>query len=100
MIEWLSNTAEQGKPMDEELIQRFGRILNQEIANGRFRFIKRKKFLTFDQSTDSVIIDDDYIYLETAVVEKLAVAQLGLHSVNSLTDALKANECLTIHEID
>ena len=98
VIEWLSNTAEQGKPMDEELIQRFGRILNQEIANGRFRFIKRKKFLTFDQSTDSVIIDDDYIYLETAVVEKLAVAQLGLHSVNSLTDALKANECLTIND--
>lgn len=98
VTEWLSNAADQSTPVDEELVKRFARSLNQEIQSERFRFITRTKFIDFDKNTNSVIVDDDFLYIETDIVEELAVKKLGLHSVNSLTDALREDESLTIND--
>lgn len=98
VTDWLSNAADQSTPVDEELVKRFARSLNQEIQSERFRFITRTKFIDFDKDTNSVIVDDDFLYIETDIVEELAVKKLGLHSVNSLTDALREDESLTIND--
>lgn len=98
VTEWLSNAADQSTPVDEELVMRFARCLNQEIQSGRFRFITRKKYIIFDKDTNSVIVDDDFLYIETDVVEEMAVNNLVLRNVNALTDALRKDESLTIND--
>lgn len=98
VTEWLSNAADQSTPVDEELVKRFARSLNQEIQSGRFRFITRTKFIDFDKNTNSVIVDDDFIYVETDIIKGMAVNKLELHSVDPLTDALRKDESLTIND--
>lgn len=98
VTDWLSNAADRSTPIYEELMRRFARCLNQEIQSGRFRFIKRTKYIIFNRHTNSVIIDDDHIYIENDVVEELAVNKLGLRNVNALTDALKEDESMTIND--
>ncbi len=98
VTDWLSNAADQSTPVNEELVRRFARYLNQEIQSGRFRFITRTKYIILDRHTNSVIIDDDHIYIETDVIEELAVNKLGLRNVNALTDALNVDESLTIND--
>ena len=98
VTEWLSNAADQSTPVDEELVKRFARSLNQEIQSERFRFITRTKFIDFDKNTNSVIVDDDFIYVETDIIKGMAVNKLELHSVDPLTDALRKDESLTIND--
>ncbi len=98
VTEWLSQTSEHSSPVDEELVKSFARSLNQEIQSGRFRFITRTKFIIFDKNTNSVIVDDDFVYIETDVVEEMAVNNLVLRNVNALTDALRKDESLTIND--
>ena len=95
---WLSETNTHCNSADEELLNLFGQCINKEIQSGRFHFIKRTKFIVFDKGTNSVIADEDYIYIETSVIEELALNTMQLRSVDSLTDALKANECLHIND--
>lgn len=94
----LSRYDEVGTSNDEMLLTLFGKCLNEEISNGRFSFIKRTKYIIFDKGTDMIIVDDDYIYIETDIIKKLARNKLKLHSVNSLTEAWKANHCLNIND--
>ena len=98
VTEWLSSATENGSTVNAELVRHFGKLLNQEIQSGRFHFITRTKFITFDKTTDSVIIDDDNIYIETGVIADLAASKMDLHSINSLTDALNADESLVIND--
>ncbi|MBO4877130.1 MAG: ATP-binding protein, partial [Ruminococcus sp.] len=70
----------------------------EEISSGRFNFIKRTKFIVINQGNNSVIVDDDYVYFDTDIIGELARSKLKLHSVNSLTEALKAYECLNIND--
>ncbi|MBQ9907053.1 MAG: hypothetical protein IJM46_09815 [Oscillospiraceae bacterium] len=98
VADWLSNAADRSTPVNEELVRRFARCLNQEIQSGRYHFITRTKYIIFDRHTNSVIIDDDHVYIETDVVEELAVNKLELRNVNALTDALKKDESLTIND--
>ena len=94
----LSNYNEIGSSNSELLLTAFGNCLNEEICGGRFTFIKRTKYIVFDEATNSVIVDDDNIYIETDVIKELAISKMNLHSVNTLTDILKANDCLTIND--
>lgn len=96
--EWLSKTTASCNSADEELLKLFGQCINKEIENGRLHFIKRSKYITFDPYTYSAITDEDYIYIETSVIAELATNTMQFHSVNALTDALKANECLHIND--
>ena len=98
VIDILGTYNEVGSSNDELLITLLGNCLNEEINSGRFNYIKRTKFIVINQGNNSVIVDDDYIYFETENIKELARSKLKLHSVNSLTDALKANECLTIND--
>lgn len=98
IIELLSSYNEVGSSNDELLLTLFGNCINEEIGSGRFNYIKRTKFIVIDQGNNSVIVDEDYVYFETDIIGELARSKLKLHSVNSLTDALKANECLTIND--
>ena len=98
IVDILSNYNEVGGSNDELLITLLGNCLNEEISNGRFNYIKRTKFIVIDQGNNSVIVDEDYIYFETDIIGELARSKLKLHSVDSLTDALKANDCLIIND--
>lgn len=98
VADWLSNAADRSTPVNEELVRRFARCLNQEIQSERFRFITRTKFIDFDKNTNSVIVDDDFIYVETDIIKGMAVNKLELHSVDPLTDALRKDESLTIND--
>ena len=95
---WLSDVSEQPDTMNDALFRDFGVALNKEIASGRFRLIKRTKYITFDKGTDSVIVDDDYVYFETAVIKALAIATMKLKNENALMDMLLENECLSVND--
>ena len=98
LVDILSSYNEVGSSNDELLLTLFGNCLNEEIGNGRYRFIRRTKYIVIDTGKYTVIVDDDYIYYETEVIKELALCKMKLHGVNSLTDALKANECLNIND--
>lgn len=98
LFDFLIYDDEVGSSTHELLLTSFSKCINQEIDSGSFNFIKKKKYIVFDQETNSVIVDDDNIYVETAVIKNLALNKMKLHSVNSLTEALKANGCLTIND--
>ncbi len=98
VVSWLSSYKEIGSTVDEMILTDFGKCLNDEICSGSFNFIKRTKYIVINQGKNSVIVDGDYIYLETEVVKELAHSKLKLHSVNSLTESLKANDCLNIND--
>ena len=98
LIDILSAYKDVGSSNDELLLSVFGKCLNDEIDSGRFKLIKRAKYIVFDEGTDTIIIDEDNIYIETSVIKELALSKMKLHSINSLTDALKANECLNIND--
>ncbi len=98
IIALLSDYNEVGSSNEELLLTLFGNSINEEINEGRFNYIKRTKYIVFNPGNNSVIVDDDFIYIETEVVQELARRKMKLHSVNSLTDALKANDCLTIND--
>lgn len=95
---WLSDVSEQPDTMNDALFRDFGVALNKEIASGRFRLIQRTKFIVFDKGTDSVIVDDDFVYFETAVINALAVNTMKLKSENSLMNMLLENECLSVND--
>ena len=95
---WLSDENEQPDSMNDELFRAFGAALNKEIASGRFRPIKRTKFIIFDKGTDSVIVDDDYVFFETAVIKALAVDTMTLKNENALMDMLLENKCLSVND--
>lgn len=98
LIDILSSYNEVGSSNDELLLTIFGNCLNKEIGSGRFNYIKRTKFIVIDQGNNSVIVDENYVYFETDIIGELSRSKMKLHSVNSLTDALKANECLNIND--
>ena len=98
ILDILSNYDEIESSNDEFLLTLLGNGLNEEIGKGRFNYIKRTKYIVINPSNNSVIVDDDYIFFETEVIKELANSKLKLHSVNSLTDALKANDCLNIND--
>jgi hypothetical protein len=98
LVDILSAYDEVGSSNDELLLTLFGKYLNEEIGNVRFKIIKRIKYIVFDEGTNTVIVDDNNIYIETSVIKELALSKMKLHSVNALTDALKANECLNIND--
>lgn len=95
---WLSDANEQPDSMNDELFRAFGIALNKEIASGRFRLIKRTKFIVFDKGTDSVIVDDEFVYFETAVIKALAVNTMKLRNENALMNMLLENECLSVND--
>ncbi len=97
IIEILGDYNELGNDSDEFIVELFAKALNDEIGSGKYHFIKRKKYIVFDQGTDTVIVDDDYVYFETDTIKNLSKDKLKLHSVNSLTDALNADESLNIN---
>lgn len=94
----LSRRDDEGQCADEQIVTSFGYCLNQEISCGRFHYIRRTKYIVFDTETNSAIVDDDYIYFETKLIKDLAKHKLNLRSVNSLTDAMDANDCLVIND--
>lgn len=98
LVNILSTYDEVGASNDELLLTLFGNCLNEEIGNGRYHYIRRTKYIIIDTGTHTVIVDDDYIYFETELIKELSRSKMKLHSVNSLTDALKANECLNIND--
>ena len=98
LIDILSSYNEVGSSNDELLLTLFGNCLNKEIGSGCFNYIKRTKFIVIDQGNNSVIVDEDYVYFETDIIGELSRSKMKLHSVNSLTDALKANECQNIND--
>ncbi len=98
VIDILSNYCKIEKSNDEMIITTFGNCLNEQISSSCLNFIKRTKYIIFDEGTDSIIVDDDNIYIETGVIKKLAIRRMNLHSVNSLTDILKTNDCLSIND--
>lgn len=98
IVDILSAYDEVGGSNDELLLTLFGNCLNEDISSDCFNYIKRTKFIVIDKENNSVIVDDDYIYIETNVIKKLARSRLKLHSVNALTAALKANHCLNIND--
>lgn len=99
IVDWLSDYTEHGTCIDEDIIKDFGICLNQEISSGKFHYIKRKKYNVIDKGTNSAIIDDDNIYIETNIIKELVQNKMqGLHSVDSLTDILKANGYLESNE--
>lgn len=98
LVDILSAYDEVGSSNDELLLTLFGNCLNEEIGNGRYHYIRRTKFIIIDTGTYTVIVDDDYIYFETELIKELSRSKMKLHSVNALTDALKANECLNIND--
>ena len=98
LIDILSSYNEVGSSNDELLLAIFGNCLNKEIGSGCFNYIKRTKFIVIDQGNNSVIVDEDYVYFEPDIIGELSRSKMKLHSVNSLTDALKANECLNIND--
>ena len=87
-----------GSSQNAYILTSFGCCLNQEISCGRFHYISCTKYIVFDTETDSAIVDDDYIYFETKLIKDLAQQKLNLRSVNSLTDALGANDCLVVND--
>lgn len=99
ITDWLSDYTEHGACVDEEILRDFGQCLNKEISSGSFHYVKRKKYMVVDKGTNSVIVDDNNIYIETACIKELVKNKIyGLHSADSLTDILKANEYLEIND--
>lgn len=98
IVDILSIYNEIGESNGDFVQTLFGKCLNDEISSGRFQFINRSKYIAFDKGSDSVIVDDNNIYIETDVVKSLAKNKLKFHSVNLLTDELKNNDCLTIND--
>lgn len=98
VIEILGRYDDVGSSPNAYILTSFGCCLNQEISCGRFHYIRRTKYIVFDTETDSAIVDDDYIYFETKLIKDLAQQKLNLRSVNSLTDALGANDCLVVND--
>ena len=98
VVNWLSSYNEIGSTVDEMILTDFGKCLNDEISSGCFNYIKRTKYIVINQGANSAIVDDDYIYFETDIIKKLAINKQKLHSVDFLTDSLKANDCLTIND--
>ena len=98
LVDILSTFNEVGSSNAELLLTLLGNCLNEEISSGRFNYIKRTKYIVINQGKNSVIVDDDYVYFETDIISELARSKLNLHSVNSLTDALKTNDCLNIND--
>lgn len=98
IADWLSDYNEDYNSSDDNLLKDFGICLNAEISSGRFNFIKRSKYIVFDKKTDTIIVDDDNLYIETEIIKSLAESRLHLHSVNYLTEMLKRNDCLTIND--
>ena len=98
LVDILSAYDEVGSSNDELLLTLFGKYLNEEIGNVRFKIIKRIKYIVFDEGTNTVIVDDNNIYIETSVIKELALSKMKLHSVNLLTEILKAYACLAIND--
>ncbi|WP_024860977.1 hypothetical protein [Ruminococcus flavefaciens] len=98
LVDILSTYNEVGSSNDELLLTLLGNCLNEEISSGRFNFIKRTKFIVINQGNNSVIVDDDYVYFDTDIIGELARSKLKLNSVNTLTDAIKASDCLNIND--
>lgn len=98
VVDILSDYNENGSNNYSLLVSIFGKCLSEEIICGHFHFIKRKKYIIFNRGTNSVIVDDDYLYIETDTIKELAKNKLELNSVNSLTEALKADGSLSINE--
>ena len=98
VIDILSNYNEVGESNDELLLTLLGNCLNEEIGNGRYHYIRRTKYIIIDTGTYTVIVDDDYIYFETEIIKELARSKLKLRSVNTLTDAINASDCLHIND--
>lgn len=98
VIDILSNYNEVGESNDELLLTIFGNCLNKEIGSGCFNYMKRTKFIVIDQGNNSVIVDENYVYFETDIIGELSRSKLKLRSVNTLTDAINASDCLHIND--
>ena len=98
VVDILSTYDDTGESNDDLLLTAFGKCLNEEIGNDRYHFIRRTKYIIIDTGTYTVIVDDDYIYFETDIIKELALSKMKLHSVNSVTDILKAYSCLAIND--
>ncbi len=98
LVDILSTYNEVGESNAELLLTLLGNCLNEEIGNGRYHYIRRTKYIIIDTGTYTVIVDDDYIYFETEIIKELARSKLKLRSVNTLTDAINASDCLHIND--
>jgi len=98
LVNWLSDYTEHGNQLDEKLLSDFAVCLNSAISEGKFDFIPRRKYMVIDKKTHTAVVDEDNVYFPTADIKELVESEMNLHSVNSLTDILKANECLTIND--
>lgn len=98
VLKILINDHEKKKEVDETILKLFGVCLNTEISNNRFNFIKRKKYIIFDQGSESVIVDDDNLYFETSVIQELIIKKLTFKNVDNLINHLKRNDCLEIND--
>lgn len=97
VIDMLSSYKENEVNINDIQITAFSKKLNEVLSIRSFHYVKRKKFIVFDVGTDTVIIDDNFAYFETATIKNLAEKELGFHSVNTLTDALKADGSLNVN---
>lgn len=99
IVDWLSDYNEIGSCIDDEILKDFGICLNQEISNGIFHYIKRTKYIVFNKETNSAIVDENCIYIETANIKDLVKNKMKcIHSVDSLTDILKESGYLEIND--
>lgn len=97
IIDMLSTCSEDEIEINDIEIIEFSKKLNEVLNIKKFRFVKRKKYIVFDKGTDTVIIDDNFAYFETATIKKLAEKELNFHSVNTLTDALDTDGSLNVN---
>ena len=98
ILDWLSDYTEHGNQLDEKLLSDFAVCLNSAISEGKFDFIRRRKYMVIDKRKYTAVVDEDNVYFPTADIKELVESEMNLHSVNTLTDILKANDCLTIND--
>lgn len=85
----LENYNQRPDDLFEKLVTDFSNVINEEIRTGCFHYIQRTKYIIFDKNTNTVLVDDDYIYLETSVVKELIRKKLDyVRDPNCVTTAL------------
>lgn len=111
--EWLCSQERDAHALDDLICSEYGKILNQKIDEGYFRFTPKKELTPFDKGTNTIIVDrkERRIYIETEVNEDIAKNDMqAISDTDSLTTALNNegylhinvhnSKCHRLHTID
>lgn len=91
IVDWLSSQDQDRQPLNDLICSEYGKILNQEIADGCFHLIPKEEVTPYDKGNHTIVIDKDErrIYVETA--DSFAIARdkmISVSDTDSLTTAL------------